>query len=53
MLVQAFLHKNFYLNPWVAGHLRIGGDKNVIVDQSTFETKLLIPEISIKLGWHF
>ncbi|MFP2996853.1 hypothetical protein ABN763_13130 [Spongiivirga sp. MCCC 1A20706] len=46
-------YKNFYLNPWVAGHLRIGGDKNVIVDQSTFETKLLIPEISIKLGWHF
>ncbi|MEK6155322.1 hypothetical protein WIW50_18785 [Flavobacteriaceae bacterium 3-367] len=46
-------YKNFYLNPWVAGHLRIGGDKDVMVDQSTFETKLIIPEISVKLGWHF
>ncbi|WP_430966738.1 hypothetical protein [Spongiimicrobium sp. 2-473A-2-J] len=46
-------HKNFYLNPWVAGHLRIAGDKEVSVDQSTFETPLFIPEISVKLGWHF
>ncbi|MEX0288634.1 MAG: hypothetical protein AB3N14_05950 [Flavobacteriaceae bacterium] len=46
-------HKNFYLNPWVAGHLRIAGDKEVRVDQSTFETPVLIPEISVKLGWHF
>ncbi len=46
-------YKNFYLNPWVAGHLRIAGDKEVIVDQSTFETPLFTPEISLKLGWHF
>ncbi len=46
-------YKNFYLNPWVAGHLRIAGDKDVIVDQRTFETKLIIPEVSVKLGWHF
>ncbi len=46
-------YKNFYLNPWAAAHLRIAGDKNVVVDGSTFETKLIIPEISVKLGWHF
>ncbi|WP_298893450.1 hypothetical protein [uncultured Psychroserpens sp.] len=46
-------YKNFYLNPWVAGHLRIAGDKDVIVDGSTFETPVIIPEISVKLGWHF
>ncbi len=46
-------HKNFYLNPWVAVHLRISGDKEVNVDQSVYETPLLIPEVSLKLGWHF
>ena len=46
-------YKDFYLNPWVAGHLRIAGDKDVIVDQSMFETKLFLPEVSLKLGWHF
>lgn len=46
-------HKNFYLNPWVAGHLRIAGDKDVSVDDSTFETPSVIPEFSLKIGWHF
>ncbi|MEL6812304.1 MAG: hypothetical protein AAFP76_13320 [Bacteroidota bacterium] len=46
-------YKNFYLNPWIAGHLRIAGDKEVSVDQSLYETRLFIPEISLKLGWHF
>ncbi len=46
-------YKNFYLNPWVAGHLRIAGDKDVLVDESTFETKSFLPEVSLKLGWHF
>ena len=46
-------HKNFYLNPWVAGHLRIAGDKDVSVDNSIFETPVFTPEISLKLGWHF
>ena len=46
-------YKNFYLNPWLAGHLRIGGDKEVLIDGSTFQPKLVIPEISLKLGWHF
>ncbi|UJH68597.1 hypothetical protein [Allomuricauda sp. SCSIO 65647] len=46
-------YKNFYLNPWAAVHLRVAGDKEVRVDQSTFETPLMIPEVSLKLGWHF
>nr|WP_299167499.1 hypothetical protein [uncultured Allomuricauda sp.] len=46
-------YKNFYLNPWAAVHLRIAGDKEVMVDNSIYETPLLIPEISLKLGWHF
>jgi hypothetical protein len=46
-------YNNFYLNPWVAGHLRIAGDKDVSVDTSTFETPLFTPEFSLKLGWHF
>jgi len=46
-------YKNLYLNPWVAGHLRIAGDKEVLVDNSTFETTLFTPEFSFKLGWHF
>ena len=46
-------HKNFYLNPWVAGHLSIAGDKAVVVDESTYEPPLFLPEISLKLGWHF
>lgn len=46
-------HKNFYLNPWAAVHLRIAGDKEVRVDQSIYETPLVIPEVSVKLGWHF
>ncbi|WP_147415865.1 hypothetical protein [Ulvibacterium marinum] len=46
-------HKNFYLNPWAAAHLRVAGDKDVPVDSSIFETPLFTPEISLKLGWHF
>ena len=46
-------HKNFYLNPWVAIHARIAGDSKVLVDSETFEPAVLIPEVSLKLGWHF
>lgn len=46
-------HKNFYLNPWVAGHLKIAGDNRVKVDDKVFRTQTIIPEFSIKLGWHF
>jgi hypothetical protein len=46
-------YRNFYLNPWAAGHVRVGGNKNVKVDNKTFKPTLFTPEASLKLGWHF
>ena len=46
-------YRNFYLNPWVGGHLRLAGDQNVAVDAKTYKPALLSPEASVKLGWHF
>ena len=46
-------YNNFYLNLWVAGHLRLAGDNEVLLDNSTFKTSLFTPEFSIKVGWHF
>lgn len=43
---------NFYLNPWVAIHYIIGGDKEVPVGSSTFKPNVFTPEASIKIGWH-
>ncbi|RLD24811.1 MAG: hypothetical protein DRI54_05730 [Bacteroidetes bacterium] len=44
---------NLYINPWVAGHLRIAGDEEVQVGLITFYTPFITPEISLKLGWNF
>lgn len=46
-------YDNFYLNPWVAFHYIIAGDKEVQVGSSTFKPNLFTPEVSIKVGWHF
>lgn len=46
-------HKNFYLNPWAAVHVRIAGASEVPVDNKVFEPAPLLPEVSVKLGWHF
>lgn len=46
-------YKNFYLNPWAAVHLRIAGDKSVMVDGKEFKPSQLIPEGSLKIGWYF
>jgi len=46
-------YKNFYLNPWAAAHLRLAGEKQVPVDSKVFKPSAFLPEISIKLGWHF
>jgi hypothetical protein len=46
-------YKNFYLNPWVAGHKIISGDKEITVGNSTFRSKEFTAEASIKTGWHF
>jgi hypothetical protein len=46
-------YKNFYLNPWAAVHLRIAGDKKVLVDGEEFKPAFFTPEASLKIGWHF
>ena len=46
-------YKNFYVNPWAAGHVRIAGDNKVMVDGKQFKPPLFIPEVSLKIGWHF
>lgn len=45
--------KNLYLNPWIASHIRIDGDKNVMVDDSKFDSPAFVPEVSLKVGWYF
>ena len=44
---------NFYVSPWAGMHLRVGGASSVTVDGKSFNTPLLNPEASIKIGWHF
>jgi hypothetical protein len=46
-------YENFYLNPWVAFHYIIAGDKEVRVGGNSFKPNVLTPEASIKVGWHF
>lgn len=46
-------YKNFYLSPWAGLHLRVGGAKTVTVDGMSFDTPLLTPEASLKVGWYF
>lgn len=44
--------KHFYLNPWAAVHVPIGGDRDVEFVEDTFEIGAT-PEASIKLGIRF
>ena len=44
---------NLYINPWIAGHLRIAGDEEVPVGSYIYLTPIFTPEVSIKLGWNF
>lgn len=45
--------KNLYLNPWAAVHVRVAGDDEVIVSNEQFNPRAVLPEASLKLGWHF
>ena len=44
---------NFYLNPWGAGHLVVGGPTSVDAGGATYSPNRFTPEASVKLGWHF
>lgn len=46
-------YKQFYLSPWAGLHIRIGGAKQVEVDQVAFNTPVFNPEASLKIGWYF
>jgi hypothetical protein len=42
-----------YLNPWIAGHIRTGGDSEISIGDAIYKPLSFTPEISLKLGWHF
>jgi hypothetical protein len=44
---------NLYVNPWIAGHLIVGGPTSVTAGGATYHPKRFSPEASVKLGWHF
>jgi hypothetical protein len=45
--------KHFYLSPWAGLSLRVAGDKDVPVDNTTFTLPLWNPEASLKFGFVF
>lgn len=47
------LAKHFYVSPWSGLHLKIGGDKHVLVDGKTFKPPFVNPEASVKFGVYF
>ena len=47
------LGRHFYVSPWGSLGLRVGGDKDVAVDQSYFTLPLINPEASLKVGVFF
>ncbi len=46
-------NEHLYINPWIAGHLRSGGDSRVIIDGKELNVPDFSPELSVKLGWSF
>jgi hypothetical protein len=46
------LSRHFYLNPWAAVHIPIGGDRDVAFETSVFEINAT-PEASVKFGVAF
>ncbi len=45
-------NEHFYINPWAAVHIPIGGDTELQFVNSTFKIRA-IPEASIKVGFNF
>lgn len=48
-----YFTKNCYINPWVAGHLRLNGVSKIKVGSKTFDNKSFQYEASVKFGWKF
>lgn len=47
-----FVYKNFYLNPFLSGHLRIYGDKTTYIGGYLYNAQSFTPEISVRIGYH-
>lgn len=47
------IYKNLYINPWGAFHLRVAGDKEMQIGTKKYDCPLILPEVSVKLGWYF
>jgi hypothetical protein len=46
------VYRNFYLDPWAAGHLLLN-KKDVHLANDTFKPALMSGEVSLKIGWYF
>lgn len=46
-------YDNFYLNPWIAGRIRIAGNEEVNVGGYIYETPFISPGVSLTIGWNF
>ena len=46
-------YKSFYVSPWAGVHLRVGGSKEIRIENQTYNPPFLNPEASVKIGWHF
>jgi hypothetical protein len=44
------IYRNLYITPWAGMHLRVGGPQEVSIREKSFQTPLLNPEASVKVG---
>lgn len=47
------LTRHIYASPWAGLSVRVGGDKDIVVDGREFRPPRLNPEASLKFGWGF
>ena len=47
------LGRQLYFSPWAGMNIRVGGAQTVSVDGASFDTPIINPEASIKIGWYF
>ena len=44
------IYKSLYINPWAAGHISLSGTSEINVGSKIYKPKVILPEISIKIG---